>query len=114
MCKESMQEEIINNKKKSPASLLFFTEIRTTNIFFYFFFTWSLAFSGRAKFRTFNEIVVINLWMLCVGIPRARGDMKFPFSKQPCIIMFLCLFLRLFCAMRVTGFLRSVYIIYYY
>ena len=49
--------------------------------------------------------------MLYVVNPRARGDMKFPVSKQPCIIMFLCLFLRLFCAMRVTRFLRSVYII---
>ena len=42
--------------------------------------------------------------------------MKFPLSKQPCIIMFLCLFLhfRLFCAMRVTGFLRSVYIVIFF
>ena len=54
----------------------------------------------------------INLWMLYVVNPWAPGDMKFPLSKQPCIIMFLCLFLRLFCAMEVTGFLRSEYIIF--
>ena len=68
--------------------------------------------SRRAKCRKFNEILAINLWMPYVVNPRARGDMKFPVSKQPCIIMFLCLFLRLFCAMWVTGFLRSEYIIF--
>ena len=35
------------------------------------------------------------MWMLYVVNPWARGDMTFPLSKQPCIIMFLCLFLLL-------------------
>ena len=55
----------------------------------------TLKFSSRKMSNIRNKIVAINLWMLYGVNPRARGDIKFPLSKEPCFVVFLFLFLRL-------------------